>query len=336
MTDATDSRLASRQTAFSEIPIIDIGPLVDGSDPRGIARKIGDVCEQVGFFYVKNHGVPMDLVAGMYSATRRFFDLPLETKQRLNVAHSGPTLRGYIPPYGENADPNNSRDLKEAFDFGLHQEEVSRFFGPNPMPSEAELPGFKDTCEAYHSAMMALARKLVGAFALSLDLPADYIEAKQRNPITIQRLLHYPPQVGKVSQEEIGIGAHTDYGFLTILSQDSVGGLQVRNGNGEWVSAPPVEGTFIINIGDLVQAMTNGRYSSTVHRVINTSGVDRYSIPFFIDLDFDAVVEPLPTCVSAENRATSSPFTCGEYKYGRFVDVYPHLKEAEIAVSPTA
>ena len=336
MTEVSDSRLASRQTAFSEIPIIDIASLVDGSDPQGVARKIGDVCEKVGFFYVKNHGVPMDLVNRMYSATRHFFDLPFEVKQRLNVANSGPTLRGYIPPYGENADPNNTRDLKEAFDFGVHQEDVSPFFGPNLMPSESDLPEFKETCEAYHSAMMALARELVSAFALSLDLSADYIEGMQRNPITIQRLLHYPSQEGKVSQEEIGIGAHTDYGFLTILSQDSVGGLQVRNGDGEWVSAPPVEGTFIINIGDLVQAMTNGRYSSTVHRVINTSGVDRYSIPFFIDLDFDAVVEPLPTCVGAGNLAKGSPYTCGEYKYGRFVDVYPHLRATGNGAAPVS
>ena len=331
MTDVSDSRLASRQSAFHEVPIIDIATLVDGSDPGGVARRIGEVCETVGFFYVKNHGVSADLIARMYAATQQFFRLPAETKQRLHVANSGPTLRGYIPPYGENADPNNSRDLKEVFDFGVSQEEVSPFFGPNLMPAEAELPGFEETCDEYHEAMIALARKLVSAFALSLGLPADHFEALQRNPITIQRLLHYPSQGGKVSQDEIGIGAHTDYGVLTVLSQDSVGGLQVRNSEGEWISAPPVEGTFIINIGDLVQAMTNGRYSSTVHRVINTSGVARYSIPFFIDLDFDAVIAPLPTCAGAENATDSFPRTCGEYKYGRFVDVYPHLKEVAVS-----
>ena len=185
-----------------------------------------------------------------------------------------------------------------------------------------------ETCEAYHGAMMTLARKLISALSLSLGLPATYFDALQRNPITIQRLLHYPPQQGDVAQEEIGIGAHTDYGFLTILSQDSVGGLQVRNRAGEWVSAPPVEDTFIINIGDLVQTLTNDRYTSTMHRVVNTTGRERYSIPFFIDLDFDAVVEPLPTCVSAENPARYSPYTCGEHKYARFVKSYAHLEEA--------
>jgi len=121
----SDTRLASKQTAFSEIPIVDISPLIDGSDPQGVAKKIGEVCEEVGFFYVKNHGVSQDLVERMYRVSERFFDLPFEVKQRLNVANSGPTLRGYIPTYGENVDPENTRDFKECFDFGAHQEDVS-------------------------------------------------------------------------------------------------------------------------------------------------------------------------------------------------------------------
>jgi isopenicillin N synthase-like dioxygenase len=324
MSQTADIRLASKQTAFSEIPLIDLAPLIDGSDPLGVARKIGEVCERVGFFYIKNHGAPMDLVERMYLVAERFFDLPFEVKERLNVVKSGPTLRGYIPMYAENVDPDNTRDFKECFDFGAHQEEVSPFHGPNQMPSD--FPEFEETCEAYHSAMMALARKLIRSISLSLDLPEDYFERLQRQPITIQRLLHYPSQDGEVTQEEIGIGAHTDYGFLTILSQDSVGGLQVRNRSGEWVSAPPVEGTFVVNIGDLVQTFTNDRYSSTVHRVVNNTGAERYSIPFFIDLDFDAVVEPVPTCVSVKNPAKYDPYTCGQHKYKRFVDSYSHLQ----------
>lgn len=325
MSTPTDARLAAKQTAFHEIPIIDVAPLVDGSDPQAVARQIGKVCEEVGFFYIKNHGVSAEQIADVYRVTEEFFALPFETKQRVHIATTGDVLRGYIPTYAENADPENSRDFKEAFDFGADDDEVSYFFGPNPMP--AELPEFKAVCEDYHDTMLALARKLVSAVALSLDLPADYFESIHSKPITIQRLLHYPPQQGDVTQEEIGIGAHTDYGFLTILNQDAVGGLQVRNLDGDWISAPPVEGTFIINIGDLVQTLTNGRYTSTVHRVINTSGAERYSIPFFIDANYDAHIEPLPSCVSEDNPARYQPFTCGEYKYGRFVDVYDHLKQ---------
>lgn len=324
MNQVTDIRLASKQTAFNEIPIIDVAALVDGSDPQSVARKIGDVCEKVGFMYVKNHGVSRDLIARMYQLTQAFFDLPLDAKTRLNVVNSGQTLRGYIPMYGENVDPENTRDFKECFDFGADEEEVAPFFGRNQMP--AELPEFEQVCEEYHSAMMALARKLISGIALSLDLPADYFEKLQRKPITIQRILHYPSQNGPVSQDEIGIGAHTDYGFLTILSQDAVGGLQVRNRAGDWVSAPPVEDTFIVNIGDLVQTLTNDRYISTMHRVINTSGAERYSIPFFIDLDFDAVVETVPTCIDAEHPVKYAPYTCGQHKYKRFVDSYTHLQ----------
>jgi len=330
---APEGSFASKQTAFSEIPMIDIAALIDGSDPESVAREIGKACEEVGFFSIKNHGVPQDLVDRMYQAMQHFFELPKEAKGRLHIANSGQTLRGYIPPYGENADPENTRDLKEAFDYGVHEEEVSPFFGPNLMPEE--LPEFKDVAEEYHDAMVALARKLVSAFAISLDLPADYFEKLQRKPITIQRMLHYPSQVN-AAPNEIGIGAHTDYGFLTILTQDSGGGLQVRNKDGEWIDSPPVEGAFTINIGDLVQAMSNGRYSSTVHRVINTTGESRYSLAFFIDLDYDAVVETVPTCVDAENPAAENTFTCGEYKYGRFVYVYPHLQEPEKENEPVS
>jgi isopenicillin N synthase-like dioxygenase len=327
VTELFDIRLASKQTAFTEIPVIDISPLINGENPLLVASQIGEACEKVGFFYIKNHGVEQQLIDEMYTLTKRFFKLAPEEKNKLNIVNSGLTLRGYIPMYAENVDPANTRDFKECFDYGAHYDEVSPFFGPNQMPSG--LPQFETVAEAYHGAVLALARMLIGGIALSLGLPQDYFEHRQRKPITIQRVLRYPPQIGKVSLEEIGIGAHTDYGFLTVLSQDAVGGLQVMNRAGEWVTAPPVEGTFIVNIGDLVQTLTNDRYTSTMHRVINTSGLERYSIPFFIDLDFDAVVEPVPTCVSEATPAKYEAYTCGKHKFKRFVDSYAHLKEVE-------
>lgn len=324
MSLAIDARLDSKTTSFHEIPIVDIGALIDGSDPQQVARQIGDICENIGFLYIKNHGVDKQLIQQVYAQAEAFFALSMEEKQQLSIEHSGQTLRGYIPMYGENVDPENTRDFKECFDLGLHEEEVSPFFGPNLMPETPAL--FKQTFERYHAEMMTLARKLISAIALSLDLPADYFEQLQTKPITIQRLLHYPPQSGEITLEEIGIGAHTDYGFLTILSQDANGGLQVQNKDGLWVSAPPVEDTFIVNIGDLVQTFTNDRYTSTMHRVINTSGNERYSIPFFIDLDFDATVSVVPTCISATQPAKYAPYTCGQHKYKRFVDSYTHLQ----------
>jgi len=257
---------------------------------------------------------------------RDFFDLPFEEKNALNVVHSGETLRGYIPTYAENVDPTRSRDLKECFDLGQHEEEVSPFFGPNPMP---ERPArFKAVMGRYHDAMLGLSRSLIEVIARSLDLPPDYFERMQQHPITVQRLLHYPAQTGEIEESEIGIGAHTDYGFLTILAQDHNGGLQVRNRAGEWIDAPPIEDTFVVNIGDMVQTLTNDRYQSTLHRVINTSGHERYSLPFFIDLDFDAVVEPVPTCTGPDDPPRYGPYIAGEHKYRRYVASYKHLQAA--------
>nr|WP_319554358.1 2-oxoglutarate and iron-dependent oxygenase domain-containing protein [uncultured Vibrio sp.] len=328
MSQLYDIRLSSKETSFDEIPLIDVAPLIDGSNPAAVARQIGEVCKNVGFFYVTNHGVASALVEKTYDMAKRFFELSEEEKNQLNVANSGETLRGYIPLYGENVDPENTRDVKEGFDYAKHEEQVSPFFGPNQMPHQ--IADFKDICEKYHSAMLTLAHQLIGGIALSLDLPIDYFAKSQRKPITIQRLLHYPTQQGQVYQEEIGIGAHTDYGFLTILSQDDVGGLQVRNRAGEWVGAPPVKDAFIVNIGDLVETLTNGRYTSTMHRVINTSGKQRYSLPFFMDMDFDAVIEPVPTCITDQDT-TFIPYTCGQHKFNRFAASYTHLQPMSVA-----
>ncbi|WP_233152897.1 isopenicillin N synthase family oxygenase [Motiliproteus sp. MSK22-1] len=324
MNIAINRSLESKTTSFNEIPIVDIGPLLDNSEPIKVADKIGYVCENIGFLYIKNHGISKELINEAYTLAEAFFSLPVEEKNKLDIKLSGPTLRGYIPMYRENVDPGFTRDFKECFDFGLHQDEVSPFHGPNLMP---ETPlRFKEVFEQYHAAMLNLSRKLIGAIALSLDLPQDYFEDLQKNPITIQRLLHYPPQEGEIALDEMGIGAHTDYGFLTILSQDSSGGLQVQNRQGDWIEAPPVEDTFIVNIGDLVQTFTNDRYISTVHRVINKSGRERYSIPFFIDLDYEAVVQVVPTCSRAGAAEKYAPYTSGEHKYKRFVDSYIHLQ----------
>ncbi|MCM5705777.1 isopenicillin N synthase family dioxygenase [Larsenimonas salina] len=324
-----DPRLASRTLSFEEVPVVDIGPLVDDSDPQKVAREIGKACETVGFFYIKHHGISRELIDAAYGQAEAFFSRPFEEKNRVNIVHSGQTLRGYIPTYAENVDPEKSRDFKECFDLGLDEEHVAPFFGPNLMPEEPA--DFKAVMEQYHAEMLSLSRKLIGAIALSLDLPYDHFASMQRHPITVQRLLHYPAQQGAVREEEIGIGAHTDYGFLTILAQDANGGLQVQNRDGDWISAPPIEDTFVVNIGDLVQTLTNDRYRSTMHRVINISGRERYSLPFFIDMDYDALVEVLPGCVSEANPPRYAAYTSGQHKFRRYKNSYSHLKDVDAA-----
>lgn len=322
-----DDKLRARRESFDRIPVIDIAPLLDGSDKQKVAREIRWALSNAGFMYVRNHGIAQDYVDQVFDVTRRFFDLPMAEKMKLHVSHSDVALRGYIEPFGENTDPGKTRDLKECFDIGPERNALEGpFFGPNQWP--AALPEFQELVYGYHQKMVTLSKHLLRGIAISLDLPETYFEPSMQNPISIQRLLHYPPQNGRIDEKIIGIGAHTDYGNLTILAQDDVGGLQVMNREGVWIEGAPIKGTFVINIGDLIQRLTNDVYLANLHRVINTSGRERYSIPFFIDADYAAEFAPLASCVHADNPQRYQPVTCGAHKFGRFSASYAHLKKA--------
>ncbi|APG86949.1 2-oxobutyrate oxidase (plasmid) [Sinorhizobium americanum CCGM7] len=320
-----DDRLRAERQSFDKIPIVDVGPLLDNSGALGVAKEIRWAFANVGFMYVKNHGVPTQLVEDTLAQARAFFAQPLEEKMKLHIANSGVALRGYVEVFGENTDPTITKDLKESFEIGPERPTLERpFFGPNQWPST--LPGFRETVFSYHEVMKELATKLLRGIALSLDLPRDFFDSRTTDPITYQRLIRYPTQSGRVEERVIGIGAHTDYGCLTILGQDSVGGLQVKNREGVWVEGAPISETFVINIGDLVQILTNDVYVANLHRVVNTSGRERYSIPFFIDANYDAVFEPLESFVSPSNPSRYSPVTCGAHKFGKFANTFPHLE----------
>lgn len=321
-----DDKLRDTRENFDRIPVIDVAPLLDGTDQMGVARQIRWALSNAGFMYVKNHGIEQGFVDEVFDITRAFFNLPMADKMALHVSQSDVALRGYIEPFGENTDPGKTRDLKECFDIGPERAALQGpFFGPNQWP--AAMPNFQRLVYGYHEKMVTLSKQLLRGIALSLDLPETHFEAIMTDPISIQRLLHYPPQNGIADKDIIGIGAHTDYGNLTILAQDDVGGLQVMNRDGNWVDGTPIRGAFVINIGDLIQKLTNDLYLANMHRVINTSGRERYSIPFFIDADFDAVIAPLPSCISEANPQRYQPVTCGAHKFGRFVASYAHLQK---------
>ncbi|CAH2405931.1 isopenicillin N synthase family dioxygenase [Mesorhizobium ventifaucium] len=322
-----DDKLRAKRESFDKIPVVDIAALLDRSNEHKVAKEIRWALSNAGFMYVKNHGIPQDFVDSVFDVSRQFFDLPMSQKMELHVSKSNVALRGYIEPFGENTDPGKTKDLKECFDFGPERSTLEGpFFGPNQWPSS--LPELRELTYGYHQKMVDLAKKLLRGIALSLDLSESYFERLMRNPISIQRLLHYPPQTGYIGEEIIGIGAHTDYGNLTILAQDDVGGLQVMNRHGDWVEGIPIHGTFVINIGDLLQRLTNDVYLANMHRVVNSSGRERYSLPYFIDADFNAIIEPLPSCVTDSNPLRYKPVTCGEHKFGRFAASYAHLAKA--------
>ncbi len=286
------------------LPLIDLAGLLQG-DPQAraaVAQNIGRACRDTGFFYIHNHGIDASLQRGVFQQTKQLFDLPDEAKRALDKATS-PANRGYEALRGQRLEPGAPADLKEGFYLGreLAQDDprvlAGRFnHGANQWPMT--LPAFRPAMERYQAAMTVLAERLMAALALSLALPEDYFAGFCNEAMATLRLLHYPPQPATAAPGEKGCGAHTDFGGLTLLLQDDNPGLQVWDHSAEiWVDAPPLSGTYVVNLGDMIARWTNDRYRSTLHRVVNLSGHERYSVPFFYGGNPDHLVSCIPTCL---------------------------------------
>ena len=313
----------ARPASQDEVPIIDLTALTRGGDIGPIGAQLKEACENTGFFYVKNHGIPRDVFDGVFAATRRYFDLPME--QRLSHRMDERFRRGFMPQ-GINQHPGYAADLKESYEIGvdlpLEHPAVKAnlpLHGPNRWP--AECPWLREASEAYFKEGMALGKRLLRAFGVGLGVGPDYFLKYCTNPMVQMRLFHYPPQPPMSDAKAFGVAPHTDYGMITLLSQDPIGGLELKKRDGEWIAAPYVDGTLVVNIGDLFQRWTNDIFHSNPHRVINRTGKERYSIPIFFNLDYDAMVSCLPTCQSAERPAKYAPIKSGDYLVGRFRDV---------------
>ncbi len=327
---------------FASIPVIDLQEFRNGNDRMDTADSIGRAARDIGFFYVVNHGVTDTVIADVLRQTKQFFDLPLEQKNTYPIAASFPHQRGYVPLFGEELGMDETVDLKESFDLGIDLPADDRdvmagvpFYSPNVWPDN--MPEFKAAVTDYHDAMLELSRVLGRAFAMSLGLDEQFFVDRMKKPIANMRLLHYPPHSPLPGQKDIGpgrkvigAGAHSDYGFATILLQDQVGGLQIQNVRGEWIEAPPLAGALVINIGEMLAMWTNDLFIATQHRVLNTSGVDRYSIPLFLDMDYDVEVRCLPTCLGDDMPARYKPVRAGEYISKRLNETFPFRKEHQV------
>lgn len=299
------------------IPIINIAPLLAGDFSP--AQEIGRACREIGFFYITHHGIPQPVIDEVYAQAKRFFNLSLAEKELCAIEHSS-CHRGWFRIGGENLDPANQTqmgDLKEGFKIGrdlpVDHPRVQAglpLHGPNLWPA---LPGWQEVMQDYYNRMVALGTVLLRAFAVALALPSDYFESWLEVPMTTLGPLHYPPQTGLITPAQLGAGAHTDYGCLTLLHQDEAGGLQVQGPDGTWLAAPPLPGTFVVNIGDMMERWSNGVFRSTLHRVINISGQDRYTLPFFFDPDFYAPVACLPSCLKPGEAPKYPPTTAGQH-----------------------
>jgi isopenicillin N synthase-like dioxygenase len=313
---------------FSSIPAISIASL--GRDPVATTRviaEIGRACESAGFFYVVDHGVPHDSIDAIFAAARAFFALPQQRRDALDV-HRSPNFRGYVPMGFKGS--GVPQRLLEAFqimlELGPDDPDVragSVMHGPNVWPADG--PGFSASAfraamERYYADVWRLSERALGAFACALGQEADYFQGYFTKPLTQLRLLHYPPQAPEAGAQ--GVEAHTDPGALTILMQDSVGGLEAHNRAGHWIAAPPLPYSFVINVGDMMQRWTDGRFASTPHRVANRTGQGRFSIPFFVNPDYDATIAPV---LGGETRGAAlyEPLACGPYIEAAYRAAWP-------------
>ena len=318
---------------FSQLPVIDLSGLRSPhlSDRKAVAAEIRSASHQVGFFYITNHGIPADIIAAMFAQTKRFFDQSLAAKKAVSITQSS-ISRGY-EAIGQQA-LDQTPDLKEGYYIGVDRgpdDPLVQAGTPNHGANQwaTLLPGWREHFEAYFAMMQTLSAQLMGGLALSLALNEHYFDALIDNPMPVLRLLHYPPHPVDAMIAQLGCGAHTDWGCLTILLQDQVGGLEVCNADGVWIQAEPIPGTFVINLGDMMARWTNDYYQSTPHRVLNRSGQERYSIPFFFDPNYHALVDCLPSCCSAETPPKYAPTTAGEH----IMEMYRKTYQATAAIA---
>jgi isopenicillin N synthase-like dioxygenase len=315
-------------TQRDSLPIIDVSSFATGAEtgPRDrVADLIDATCRDTGFFLITGHGIDPAAKAAMLAKAAEFFAMPPHAKQDIAIGKSS-AHRGYVGIATETLDHSVTLDgdLKETLDTGGehgpdHPEVRAHvpLFGPNQLP---DLPGFRETLETYRAQAIEAAERVQRAMARALGMPDDYIVALPGGETIYNlRLIHYPPQHTLTPTEgQLGCGAHTDYGTVTVLADDGVGGLQVMKRDGTWINVEVPADALVVNLGDLMAVWTNDRWVSNPHRVINPPDTDRYSMPLFVTPPFHAMISCLPTCLADGETPRYPSQEAGPYLLSRF------------------
>ena len=311
----------------SLIPVVDIQPLRDGSDPISVAKLLHAASQSLGFIYIKGHGIPDEVIENARSCAYEFFDQPENIKNTVKVTAKH---RGWLGQGGAKMKDDAKADLKESFIWGIegdsHQLPLDHDLrGDNIWPNE--LPELRQKAMAYFQHAHQVAHHLMRGFALGLNLKEDFFLKTASRPLSRASFVYYPAQPADLGSSQFGVGPHTDFGVLTVLCQDSVGGLQVEDVNGDWLQAPPIEGTLIVNVADLLSRWTDGAYKSTPHRVINSSGKKRLSIVLAFDPNPETVIDSRDI-FGKEHLSKEPATTCGEYLTWRFEKAFAYRKKS--------
>lgn len=315
------------------LPIVDLQNFAfDEAGADRIAAELDEVFRTIGFCYIANTGVAPELVDGIFEASQRFHAMPAEAKNAIAINEFH---RGYMAPktsvivtssVAKVTKPNNSESFMLMHEVAQDDPEWGKpLQGPNQWP--ADLPGFREAVTAYNGALETMSRRFTHLIARALGLDPAGLDSYFEKPTTYLRMLHYPSQPDAAA-DEFGSAPHTDYGYITVLLQDGVGGLEVRRKDGNWLRATPVPGTFVVNVGDMLSRWTNGRWQSTPHRVKNVSSVDRYSVPFFFDPAMSNTIGCLPTCVEPGESPRFEPVLYGDYVMERLNKNYQYRHAA--------
>ena len=327
--------------SISELPIIDLSPLRSSNpaDYKKVGMELCEAASTVGFFYIKNHGISQIEIKEIFDISERFFASEEHQKSAVSIS---PFHRGWLHIGAAKMYGNKKSDYKESFVWGLEVAEDDpdfrtggRLLAPNQWP--AFIPEMREKLAAYFTEAQICGEKLLKALAKGLQVPGDYFLKEIDKPVSRGALIYYPPnhpnrypnqrlpeKYGRFFQ--VGSGEHTDYGTLTMLCQDQIGGLQIKGKSGTWVSAEPIEGTFVVNIGDLLARWSNGRFESTPHRVINSSTQARYSLAMFVDPNWNATIKPLTQDGECANYDT---VRCADYINARYNEAFAYRKNLD-------
>jgi isopenicillin N synthase-like dioxygenase len=328
----------ARKLAFTDVPVIDLHPIWSGdvAARRAVAEQIAEVCGRVGFMYIRNHRIAQDDIDAIFRTAADFHELPLDAKMEVSMTLNN-HAQGYLHGMTKGNEKSISENLQEAFQIRrpLADDDPGIIAGKplhGKIPWPSAMPDLKPRMMAYYDKVDVLGYEMLKLFELALEMPEGTLARYFTKDMNSLRLLHYPPQRPDEEGVHLGARAHTDTNAFTILAQDDNGGLEIKNRDGEWVAVPPVAGTFVVNVGEVLKVWTDGVFSSTLHRVINRSGRERYSIPFFMYPSYDAVIQPLltnpdPSNVAPENLHTSmprdKPFVYGEFKARSTAKIMP-------------
>ena len=313
----------AQQTHHSAIPVIDITPLRDGSDAVTVAKALHAASQGMGFIYIKGHGIQDETIKAAYASALAFFRHSTTEKSKVTVSTKH---RGWLPQGGVVMAAGVNADLKESFIWGTEDTDENTLEdhplrGTNRWP--AFVPELQKHAMDYFNQAQEVALHLMRGFALGLNLEEGFFLRSNLAPLSRASFVYYPSQSKNLGMQQFGAGPHTDFGVLTILCQDAVGGLQIEDIDGKWIEAPPIKGSLVVNVGDLLSRWTDGTYRSTKHRVINNSGSERLSLVLAYDPDPDTIIDAC-NIFGTGHKAAEEPITCGDYLIWRFEKAFSY------------